>query len=471
MASSLFSTDDFFKSEFNFCLFPFFGMSRQSRSLSRYSYTPSDNKSTLNIIPSSKYGFPTSFDYKLFKCLEYYISQSGIISSPISISCYKICQLLGITTGKNINRVKRSIKRLVSTTIESNNILKSKKRSNTVEINDSFHIIERVVFRNEKHKGRVAQNTKIWLSDIYSQNIQNNYTRYMNFKYFLSLNSNIARRLYDILSVKFHGLTGSHLHFAYDTLVDLLCITRHDMLSYIKRTLDPAHSELIDTGFCDYIDYKQIDGNLYIYYSPGDRFYSEQNYISNIFSEKFILDSSRLNKYITQLEDRGLNSARQIVSSSDRTLDEIELIIKDFDKRKDKIKNHSAYLHSVLTSKIWNRPGNVKTSNEIDSLVNTRKKSDKIATIKDSLADLKQTISRQNKVLCSDKKEQKNYFIRRNSIDIDGTVIVRISEASKQLVEYVNSNFRSLLKNLSISLQENRSKYKSLIEYYRSLNE
>jgi hypothetical protein len=98
----------------------------------------------------------------------------------------------------------------------------------------------------------------------------------IDYTYFQSLKNCIAKRLYEFLGIKFYGLRKKREKFfriGYLNLYQLLPITPQKSFSLIKKNLDPAHNELIQTGFLAEVEYEITkDRNSFnILYFPGER--------------------------------------------------------------------------------------------------------------------------------------------------------------------------------------------------------
>jgi hypothetical protein len=124
--------------------------------------------------------------------------------------------------------------------------------------------------------GAVAEKNYLWLSSLYLDSINDNYVKPIDYTYFQSLKNCIAKRLYELLGIKFYGLRNKREKFfriGYLNLYRLLPITPQKHLSKAKENLNPAHNELIQTGFLAKVEYEITkDRNSFnLLYFPGER--------------------------------------------------------------------------------------------------------------------------------------------------------------------------------------------------------
>ena len=107
-----------------------------------------------------------------------------------------------------------------------------------------------------------------------SHNINNGYVKPIDYKFYKELSSNIARRLYEILGVKFYPIFQrkadiKFIRYLYDTLCELVPMKKHKYLSLIRQQLEDAVKELEDKGFIEKCEIKEEKGKFYLYFYPG----------------------------------------------------------------------------------------------------------------------------------------------------------------------------------------------------------
>jgi len=277
---------EFIKAEVNFLMFPFFALSkkglRQKIQTEYRDIIRKDNQRleiSWQVTANVKYGYPSPFDREVHKVIEQIIdrilSKRGQATNPLCLgSLYGLCKKMGIAdSGKNKKTIKESLMRIVSTTVTSEGAFFSKKVKR--RISDTFHLYDRVVFKDEElPDGNMADTNYLFLGSWYLQSINSFYVKPLDYKYLQSLKSKIASRLYEILGVRFYGLKNkrqSYVWFYYQKLCQLLPITIQKHFSHARTYLEPAHNELIKTGFLAKVRWGEDKGSWLICYYPGRR--------------------------------------------------------------------------------------------------------------------------------------------------------------------------------------------------------
>lgn len=277
---------EFIKAEVNFLMFPFFALSKKGlRQKLQTEYKDIIRKDTQQleifwqVTANVKYGYPSPFDREVHKVIEQIIDRildkEGQVTNPLCLgSLYGLCKKMEIAdSGKNKKTIKESLRRIVATTVTSEGAFFSKKVKR--RISDTFHLYDRAVFKDEElSDGNVADTNYLFLGSWYLQSINSFYVKPLDYKYLQSLKSKIASRLYEILGVRFYGLKNkkqSYVWFDYQKLCQLLPITIQRYLSHARKYLEPAHDELIKTGFLAKIRWGENKGDWLIYYYPGKR--------------------------------------------------------------------------------------------------------------------------------------------------------------------------------------------------------
>jgi hypothetical protein len=275
------------KSEADLAGLPFFALSRQEireRMRTEYTITVERDGKRLDVswkvTPNIAYGYPGPFDRKVHKAIEYLINEQGIpIENPIPFSLCQLCRLTGVAdSGTNKSRITHALRRIVATTVDSEGIFYSKREKRYITA--TFHIYDQVVFRGrELPNGEIADTNYLFLSRWYLDSINAFHLRPIDFCYLRQLNSDIASRLYELLSLKFYGVILNEKlcwRVPYKELCDLLPITSQRYVSHAKRYLEPAHRELMETQFLSNVVWEETGRrDWYIVYYPGRKAYEE----------------------------------------------------------------------------------------------------------------------------------------------------------------------------------------------------
>jgi len=258
----------FIKSEANFLTFPFFALHTKGlkkKTKTEYSDVIRRGNERVEIFwkvaSNPEYGgYPGPFDKKVYRAIEQIINEGGFpVENPIPFTFYQVCKNIGI---QNNGRVKRNIRnsliRIIATTIESKGAFYQKDKRKYLS-HKAFHLYEQVFFRDEElPDGSIAKKNYLHLGEFYLRSLNSLYMKTINFKYYQCLKSNIARRLYLMLDVKFYKLKISKrpfIFFEYKKLCALLPITAQRYYSDANRCLKPAHEELINTEFLEKVEW------------------------------------------------------------------------------------------------------------------------------------------------------------------------------------------------------------------------
>jgi len=276
----------YIKSEVNFARLPFFALSRRGvkdKIKVEYKNIIERDGQKLEVLwkvtANAEYGYPTPFDKKVSKAIEYIINESGFpISNPIKFSLYKIAELVnfkasekGNYSGNAYKDIKESLVRIVGTMIESRGTFYSKGRKKW--ISDVFHLYDRVVLKGEDlPEVGIADANYLFLSSWYLESLNSFYIKPLDFNYYQSLKSNLAGRLYEFLSVQFYGSKGYPYQIEYNKLCLLMPIEQQMYLSLAKQAFSNAHEELVKTKFLSHVVWEELNNKKWIIrYYPGKR--------------------------------------------------------------------------------------------------------------------------------------------------------------------------------------------------------
>jgi len=247
------------KSEVNFLLLPYFALwDKDVRKRSRTEYKAAvkrgNQKLELSwiVISNPEFGYPGPFDRAVYKAIEQIIGELPLpIQNPIPLgSLYNLCKRMEISKfgGSQYKKIKEALKRIMATSIVSEGTFYYKEKEEWIE--DAFHLINRIVFKGRRlPNGEIADTNYLFLNSWYLDNINAHYVKPIDWKYYRLLETPVAQRLYELLSVKFYGLLikrGRFISYKYSTLCSLLPIAQQKYLSRAKETLDPRAREEIE---------------------------------------------------------------------------------------------------------------------------------------------------------------------------------------------------------------------------------
>ena len=242
------------RSEVNFLTYPFFCLDNRwhtDRLKIEYHRTLDRGEGreeiSWRVLAHQEYGLPGPFDWELHKAIEEIINERGFpVRNPIPFSLRELCRRMGISYAgsKTIAEIKAAFLRITSTMVESKRTFYSKPKKRWLE--DNFHLYDRVVYRGDELPDSAvpADTNYLFLGSWYLENLNALYVSLLDPHYRRSLSVALARRLYEILGVKFYGLRAPKapgLRYAYSTVCALLPVKRYRYLSDAHRQLDPAH--------------------------------------------------------------------------------------------------------------------------------------------------------------------------------------------------------------------------------------
>lgn len=286
---------EFVRSEVNLLVFPFFalttkGLRRRLETEFRAVAEREGERVEIlwNVSANPKYGYPGLFDRQVHRAVEQIITEmlrdKGQVENPIPLgSLYSLCEKMGLRKqsgrqeygGRQYRAIRRALERITTTSIKSAGTFYHKGEQHWVS--EVFHLYDAVVFQGRcLRDGEIADTNYLYLSDLYLQNLNSFYVKPLDYHYQQSLRSPIASRLYEILGVKFYGIRNrpeAEVCFKYSTLTQLLPVERYQYLAHARKQLNPAHEELVDTGFLAAYEWREArdDGDWLIYYRPGER--------------------------------------------------------------------------------------------------------------------------------------------------------------------------------------------------------
>ena len=280
------------KAERNFISFPFFALSnrdaaRRKKAEITVEFRDQEGKlqqSRGRVLTAEDYTYPTPFDKKVHKAIEYLITRRGLpIENPFPFTAYEVLKLLDMKphSGANVAKVRESIKRITATTIEGERVIFSKGKNRQIR-GRVFRIFNDYAYSgDEDADGNAMQRNAVELSEWYLDNIARNHVRPLDFVYYKTLgNDAVACRLYELVGLPFYGIfmnksrgawRRSYITYAYNGLCVQLPLTPERYWSRAQRQLSPAHTRLQETGFLGKVEWSRNKDAWEIQYFPGQR--------------------------------------------------------------------------------------------------------------------------------------------------------------------------------------------------------
>ncbi|WP_047865692.1 replication initiator protein A [Rubrobacter aplysinae] len=229
-------------------------------------------------------GLPGRFDQDVYVALLQLIDERGLPANGwLSFSIYELVELMGRGhSGRDYRQVRDSLLRMSSTTIESHNAFYhgGKKRY----ISDSFSLLSQVKLAEyEDPDGHRTDRNAVLLSNYFLESYQANYLKNIDSRFYWSLSSPIAKRLYRLIDKKRAGRRTWEAELF--SLKDRIPLSDYRYASKIKEKLAPAHSELMAQEFLEDVSYRKSNDKEYAVYK-----------ISSSYQERRAIQSESLSK-------------------------------------------------------------------------------------------------------------------------------------------------------------------------------
>ena len=199
-----------------------------------------------------RYGYPSPFDKKVHRAVEYLLTQNGFpVPEYLEFSFCEIEYILGLPhSGKIYNDIRNALESIATVSIQSEGTFCYLENGTRQFIYKTFHLYDQVVLAGQRLPcGMIADRNRIDFNKYYLQSLNSGYIKPLDFPYWNSLRSDIARRLYEYLSFISFATKCGPFSIEYHKLCNQLPSTPQRYLSLAQRCLKTAHQELIKTGF------------------------------------------------------------------------------------------------------------------------------------------------------------------------------------------------------------------------------
>jgi plasmid replication initiation protein len=221
-------------------------------------------------------GLPGRFDQDVYVALLQMIDDKGLPGDGwLSFSLYELVELMGRKhSGRDYKQVRESLRRLATTSIESDNAFYHRGRKEY--ISDTFSLLSEVKLSEyEDSQGERTDRNRVLLSQYFVDSYKANYLKNIDVEFYWSLSSPIAKRLYRLVDKKRNGrrLWEAELF----SLKDRIPLSDYKYASKIKEKLAPAHAELIEKDFLKGITYRRSGGNEFASYEITEGFHARRS--------------------------------------------------------------------------------------------------------------------------------------------------------------------------------------------------
>jgi hypothetical protein len=193
-------------------------------------------------------GLPGRYDQDVYVALMQLIDAKGLPPDGwVSFSVYELVELMGKRhSGREYRQVRESLQRLATTSVESKNAFYHKGRK--AYISDTFSLLTEVKLAEyEEIAGERKDRNRVHLSQYFVDSYRANYLKHIDARFYWSLSSPIAKRLYRLVDKKRGGRRSWEVELF--SLKSRIPLSDYRYASKIKEKLAPAHEELISQGF------------------------------------------------------------------------------------------------------------------------------------------------------------------------------------------------------------------------------
>jgi hypothetical protein len=218
-------------------------------------------KQRMEISAPGKYRLPGRFDYDVYSAvLELLEIRGGIPESgALGFSLHELILLMDLEpSGRTYEEVKRSLRRIAATVLESDNAFWSNGAQR--HISDTFRLWD-VTFDAVTGKNGYGSRHRIEFGKLFKRSFEERYLRGLDIEFYWGLASPVAKRLYRLVDLKRAGAAvwGTDLF----ELQKQIPIGPYAYVSKIKEKLKAAHEELIERGFLSGVTYRERSKVLY----------------------------------------------------------------------------------------------------------------------------------------------------------------------------------------------------------------
>ncbi len=254
------------KVESNVEEWPIFQLGRSKTNSSQVEHTirgedGSELLQRLEVSAPGKYRLPGRFDYDVYSAvLELLEIRGGMPKDgTLGFSLHELILIMGIEpSGRTYDEVKRSLRRIAATVLESDNAFWS--RGQTRHISDTFNLWNIRLDALSDRNGSGSRH-EIEFGKLFRRSFEEHYLRGLDIEFFWRLDSPVAKRLYRLVDLKREGTA-----FWRTDLFDLqksIPIGPYAYVSKIKEKLSAAHEELVERGFLSGVEYEDSSAVAY----------------------------------------------------------------------------------------------------------------------------------------------------------------------------------------------------------------
>jgi hypothetical protein len=230
------------------------------------------------------FGWPGQQEAEVWRALEHIVhlrQQEGRLGNPFDTSLSEIRKHMAGKGrgGVDLKRIKDALNCLRHTSIKTSFFYDSGEQ---VRRELGFNLIAELGYHEKTlpNGRRIIDRVSIHFPDKLFENIKNRYVRPIDKGFRDELDKWTAKRLYELLGVKFFALRKRREPYRtrYSRLCGLLGVTRQRYLSRARQVLGRAHQELEERRFVAKVEWYPIrkeNDDWVLHYWPGSRARSE----------------------------------------------------------------------------------------------------------------------------------------------------------------------------------------------------
>ena len=230
------------------------------------------------------FGWPGQLEADVWRSVEHIMHkqrESGMLSNPVVTTLGQIRRYMPSKWrgGSNLKLIVKAIKCLAHTIVECDFFYDAQEK---VSRNASFSLIHEWRFDHKrKENGKdVLEKTKLLIHPDVFNNIAAIHVRPLDRGFRDELRSWLAKRLYEVLGVKFYALRKKKVPYCtrYSRLCALLGCKRQHYLCHAKLIIGRAHKELQEQKFLGKVEWypcARDTRDWVLHYWPGERAVNE----------------------------------------------------------------------------------------------------------------------------------------------------------------------------------------------------
>lgn len=284
-------------------------------------------------------GLPGRFDQDVYVALLQMIDQRGLPEDGwIGFSLYELVELMGRShSGRDYQQVRESLKRLATTSIESENAFYH--RGKKEYLTDTFSLLNEVKLAEyEGPRGERGDRNRVHLSKFFVESYKANYLKNIDARLYWSLSSPIAKRLYRLIDKKRAGKGVWEVELF--SLRDRIPLSSYKYVSKIKEKLAPAHRELVEKHFLEDVNYRKAEDAEFAAYRITGSYKSRRTVTLEPRTEDEIFCVHRL-----KAEGMEADTAERLVASYGR--DRVMQYVEALPYRKN-LRNPAGWLRKAI---------------------------------------------------------------------------------------------------------------------------